>query len=71
MPKKKYEEYAYALFFKKSGEMARNLYSDQFLIFGEKSVADEELKDYDTPEEEEYKLEVNKVKITLVVLYPV
>lgn len=57
-------ETAYALFFKKSGEMARNLYSDQYLIFGSKKVADLEMADYDSPEEE-YKLEVKKVKISL------
>lgn len=55
-------EIAYALFFKKSGEMARNLYSDQYLIFGTKSVAQAEMEDYDSPEKE-YKLVVKKVKI--------
>ena len=57
-------EIAYALFFKKSGEIARNLYSDQYLIFGSKKVADLEMVDYDSPDEEEYKLVVKKVKIS-------
>lgn len=57
-------EVAYALVFKKSGEIARSLYTDQFLVFGRKSVAMSELTDYDS-DEEEYNLEVRKITVTL------